>query len=119
MRPFGLIAVKIAPVFIGSFDFNRLEIDLRHINYGLDSETKKFRKRARSKFTVEEVIRIFQQLDGLVAGATSCSNGYTYLVFEIYILWMKAWFKIIFCVADNSPRTAGIITIYRIKKKRE
>lgn len=119
MRPFELVVVEIPFVVLGNYEFNKLEIDLRHINYGLDPKTKEFRKKARSKFSIEEVIRIFQLLDGLVIEEASRSNGYIYFALEVYILWLKAWFKVIICVAEASPKTAGVITIYRIKESRK
>ena len=117
MKPLNLDIVKIHPITVGDFIINKLEIDLKHVNYGLDPKTKDFRKRARSKLTVEEVIRLFQLLDGNVIGPTTISDGYAYFTSEVYPFWLKSWFKLIFCVELNNPKTAGVITVYQIKKK--
>ena len=117
MKPLNLNIVKIHPITVGDFVINKLEIDLKHVNYGLDPKTKDFRKRARSKLTVEEVIRLFQLLDGSVIGPTTISDGYAYFSSEVYPFWLKCWFKLIFCVELNNAKTAGVITVYQIKKK--
>lgn len=117
MKPLDLDIVKIQPITVGGFIINRLEIDLKHVNYGLDPKTKEFRKRARSKLTVEEVIKLFQLLDGNVVGPTSISEKYAYFASEVYPFWLKSWFKLIFCVELNNSQTAGVITVYQIKKK--
>ena len=117
MKPLNLDIVKIHPISVGDFIINKLEIDLNHVNYGLDPKTKTFRKRARSKLTVEEVIRMFHLVDGIVIGPTTISDGYAYFSSEVYPFWLKSWFRLIFCVELNKPRTAGVITVYQIKKK--
>lgn len=117
MKPLNLDIVKIHPITVGDFIINKLEIDLKHVNYGLDPKTKEFRKRARSKLTVEEVIRLFQLLDGNVIGPTTITERYAYFTSEVYPFWLKSWFKLIFCVELNNPKTAGVITVYQIKKK--
>lgn len=117
MKPSNLDTVKIPPITIGDFVINKLEIDLQHVNYGLDPKTKVFKKRARSKITVEEVIKLFLLLDGITIKPTSILNGYAYFSSEIYPFWLKSWFRLIFCIELTTPKTAGIITVYQIKKK--
>lgn len=117
MKPSDLDIVKIHPITVGDFLINKLEIDLKHVNYGLDPKTKAFNKRIRSKITVEEVIRLFLLLDGITIKPTSILNGYAYFSSEVYPFWLKSWFRLIFCVELNSPKTAGVITVYQIKKK--
>lgn len=117
MKPFKLHVVKIRPIFLGGFEINKLEIDLKHVNYGLDPKTKLFKKRARSSFSIEEVIKIFFLLDGITIMPTSISSGYGYFSTEVYPFWLKNWYRLIFCIELCSPKTVGIITIYQIKKK--
>jgi hypothetical protein len=97
LKPSNLNIVEIPPVNIGDFVISKLEIDLRHVNYGLDPKARDFRKRARSELTAEDVIRLFQLLDGNILNSTTISNGYAYFASEVYPTWLKHWFKLIFC----------------------
>ncbi len=117
MKPLNLDITNIHPIKVGNFVINKLEIDLRHVNYGLDPKTKDFRKRARSQLTLEEVIKLFQLLDGLEIGPSTISEGYAYFSSEVYPFWLKCWFKLIFCIELNNSKTAGVITVYQVKKK--
>lgn len=93
-----------------------LEIDLRHVNYGLDPVSKRMRTIARSNFCVEEVISIFRLLDSFVIEPTSTHEGYAYFSQDIYPFWLKGWFRLVFCIDLKTPHVAGIITIYQLKK---
>lgn len=117
MKPLSLAVVKIEPMKIGNFSVDRLEIDLRHINHGLDPKTKKFRIRPRSNLSTDEVIMIFRLLDNVVIEPTSISGGHAYFSSEVYPFWLKSWFRLIFCIELKTPKTAGVITIYQIKRK--
>lgn len=118
MKPLSLENVKIEPINIGAFTIHKLEIDLRHINYGLDPLTKRFRTIARSNFCVEEVINIFRLLDDLVIEPTSIIEGYAYFSHEVSPFWLKGWFRLVFCIELKAPKAAGIITIYQLKKSK-
>ena len=63
---------------------------------------------ARSKFTVEEVVKLFQLLDGIVIEVSTISNGYVYFSSEVHPFWVKSWFRLIFCVELETPKTAGV-----------
>lgn len=117
MKPFDLSTVEISPIVVDEFIIKKLEIDLKHVNYGLDPKSKRFKKKARSKITVEEVIKIFLLLDGIIIKPTSILNGYAYYSSEVYPLWLKNWFRLVFCIELKSPKIAGVITIYQIKRK--
>lgn len=116
MKPQGLSVVKIEPVKIGTLFINKLEIDLKHINYGLDPKTKSFRKKARSNFTIDEVVKVFQLLEGVALEPTLINENYAYFSSEVYPFWVKKWFRLIFCVEHKKTKVAGVITFYRVKK---
>lgn len=115
MKPSELEIVIIKPTKISSFIINRLEIDLNHINYGLNPVTKDLNKRVRSNFTIEEVVKIFESLNGLKIRGTEGDDYYRYFATEVVPNWSNSWFRIIFCVKMQKPKTAGVITIYRVK----
>ncbi|MCY4643847.1 MAG: hypothetical protein OXB88_04460 [Bacteriovoracales bacterium] len=64
MKPKDLKIKKIKTTRINDYQINTLEIDLRHINYGL-AKNKGYRKKKRSNFTVNDIAEFFYSLDGI------------------------------------------------------
>ena len=64
IKPHDLTLIKIDPVNIGLTIIAYLEIDLNHINYGLDISKKTYNKKARSNFTDLDIVHIFDELNG-------------------------------------------------------
>ncbi len=62
MTPVDLIFFSIRPTWINSYYIKKIEVDLRHINFGLDQH-KGYGKKARSHFTVEDIALFFESLD--------------------------------------------------------
>lgn len=113
MKPTNLSVVKISPVSIGLTAVTTLEIDLNHINYGYDKETKSYRKKIRSHFSEIEVAQIFSLLNNYVVAPVGKQDDYLYFAEEIE--YMKKTYLIAFCIDRNDIKTAGIITLYKIK----
>jgi hypothetical protein len=67
MKPADLILRSISPTIINSYVIEKIEIDLKHVNYGLDPE-KGYGRKARSSFEAEDIIRFFESLSGLEVG---------------------------------------------------
>ncbi len=59
MKPANLVTCLIRPTWINSYLVKRIEIDLRHINYGLN-RLKGYSSKARSNFTLEEIVLFFE-----------------------------------------------------------
>lgn len=51
----------IKPTLINDYLIERIEVDLRHINFGLDSK-KGYRSKSRSSFTLKEIAAFFESL---------------------------------------------------------
>lgn len=113
MKPTNLAIVTIPPVNIGIILINTLEIDLTHVNYGLDSNTKKYASKARSNFSEIEIANIFGSLDGFFLSPSGKKDDYLYFAYEIK--YQKKNHMLVFCVSKNSIHTAGIISLYKIK----
>lgn len=113
MKPTNLSIVKISPVSIGIATITTLEIDLNHINYGYDKETKNYRKKVRSHFTEIEVAQIFSLLNGYFVAPVGKQDDYLYFAEEIE--YMKKSYLIAFFIERNDIKTAGIITLYKTK----
>lgn len=113
MKPTNLSVVKISPVSLGITTISTLEIDLNHINYGYDKETKSYKKKIRSAFNEIEVAYIFSLLNDCFLEPVGKQDNYLYFAEEIE--YMKKPYLIAFCIERNDPRTAGIITLYKIK----
>lgn len=112
MKPESLSVIKIPSVNIGLALISKLEIDLTHVNYGLD-KSKNYRKIARSNFSEVEIADIFNSLDGFFLNPTGKKDNYLYFSFEIN--YQKNNYMLTFCISINSTDTAGIITLYKIK----
>jgi hypothetical protein len=112
MKPKNLTFVKIEPVNIGIALIKNLEIDLDHINHGLDISKRAYNKKARSSFTEIEIAHIFNQLDGFNLNPSGKIEKYLYFAQEID--FEENNFFLVFCINTNAQQTAGIITLYRI-----
>jgi hypothetical protein len=115
MKPQNLTEVRIPTVNIGIALISKLEIDLTHVNYGLDTETKKYKNKARSNFSELEIANIFCSLDGFVMNPSGKKDDYLYFAYEIE--YQRKSYMIAFCIGKNSRQTAGIITLYATQNK--
>ena len=113
MKPTNLAVVKISPVSIGIATITTLEIDLSHINFGYDKETRIYKQKARSNFSEIEVAQIFSLLNDYFLMPVGKQDDYLY--FAEKIEYMKKPYLIAFCIEKNDIKTAGIITLYKIK----
>ncbi len=119
MRPSDLIIVKLDnAVRVSVFLIGWLEIDLNHINFGLNQKTKEFSKKARSNFNKEDIVKIFELLNDLIVGPIEKTGEYFYFSTEVEPNWLKGKYKLIFCVNENINHTAGVITLYKLKEKK-
>lgn len=114
MKPVLLEIVPIRVVRVNDFNITLLEIDVLHINFGLDG-TKKLNKGQRSYFLVEDIVALFRLLDGVYIEPHYSSDHFDYYV--AVVSQMQKSFKIVFCIEKEQPTTAGIISLYRIKKR--
>lgn len=113
MKPTNLSIIVIPPVSIGITIVEKLEIDLTHINYGLDPETKKYKKKARSNFSEIEVANIFESFNGFFLSPSGKKDNYLYFAYRVE--YHKREYMLAFCINKESIKTAGIITLYKIK----
>ncbi len=99
-------------------DYERVEIELDHINFGLDPQTKKLNIVKRSSFTAEDVLKLLELLDEQYFLPKSSVNDVEYFVFE-FISPLPGTskgklYRMIF-LTHIQKKTIGTITIYRIK----
>lgn len=114
MRPSSLSEITIPPVNIGLTIIRKLEIDLVHINHGLDSKTKNYRAKARSNFSEIEVANVFNSLDGFFLNPTGKKDDYLY--FACKVKYLRKYHMLVFCVSKKSIQVAGVISLYKIRK---
>ena len=104
-RPENLVSVD-AKIIFNLHEFEKLEIDLVHIN-----------KNERSSFTPDDVEKIFLCL---VENRYLEPVGYKYFSEHSCTYYIQSGvcetkrFKIVFCVCGDKPNTIGIITLHRI-----
>ncbi|MDA9189643.1 hypothetical protein N9O57_01545 [bacterium] len=115
MKPNGIKIKKIRKTKINNYHIVKLEIDLKHINYGLD-ENREYRKRKRSNFTVNDVADFFSSLNGLELEFDS-DDLYDYFVVDKNYFSDNQKYRIVFCIERDKPTASGIITLFNIKKE--
>lgn len=118
MKPSKLDSIAIEPVHIGKFTITKLEIDLMHVNHGINLKTSDYNIKARSKYTKEDVVEFFAQLDGAFLEPENETKGYWYFAQELELDGRRK-FLISFCIDKYERNCAGIITIYQIKKAKK
>ena len=115
MKPTNLSTIVIPPVDIGLAIITKLEIDLAHVNHGLEQLTKSYRSISRSNFSEVEVANIFSNLNGFFIRSSGKSGEYLYFTYVLEYLTKN--YLLIFCVHKLTTDTAGIITLYQVKKR--
>lgn len=115
MKPANLSMVSISPVSIGLTVITKFEIDMIHINHGIDKGTKNYKLKARSNFSELEVANIFSLLDGYFLTPSGKQDNYLYFAHQIS--YIKRNYILAFCIDKNAIQTAGIITLYKIKNQ--
>jgi len=112
MKPKELEKIKIRPTLINDYLITQIEVDLLHINHGLD-KSKNYKKKARSHFTIRDVASLFESLTGTEL-VPSTHDGYEYFVVENNFFNDDRLYRMIFCIEQKNNATSGIITFYRI-----
>jgi hypothetical protein len=114
LKPTQLEVVKIPTTNIGIAQISELEIDLEHINKGLNPSNKKVHNKPRSNYTGLEIAQIFTLLDGYFLNPAGKKDDYLYFAQTINIKNQNH--LLVFCVHKNSTHVAGVITFYKIKE---
>jgi hypothetical protein len=117
VKPRKLKIVRIKEKQVGPFVIEKLEIDLDHINYGLNSNSKELNRELRSTYTIEEVVTFFLEVNADVLRTPQIKKGYIYFTVLIQLEGNKKMLRLVFCVSLLQPDTAGIITMYQCKKE--
>ena len=114
MKPADLVTCLIRPTWINSYLVKRIEVDLRHINYGLD-RLKGYGSKARSSFTLEDIVLFFESLNSVEIN--SDREGYwEYFVIDKAFFEKKKKYRIVFCINKKSPHISGIITLFQVNR---
>ena len=116
MKPTHLEVVKIPTTNIGIAQISELEIDLEHINKGLNPRNKKAHNKPRSNYTGFEIAQFFTLLDGYFLDPTGKKDDYLYFAQTINIKHQNH--MMVFCIHKNSTHVAGVITFYKIKERK-
>lgn len=114
MKPENLVKINIRITKINDYVIKKLEIDLTHVNYGLNKK-KELNTKPRSHFTVRDVVSIFESLDGIIFEPES-DDEYEYFMIDRVFTIHKKKLKLVFCIEILTPDTAGVITLYVLKK---
>lgn len=116
MKPHGLVRCSINPTWINYYFIREIEVDLRHINYGLD-HVKVYSEFPRSDFQIGDIQIFFESLSYL-AFVPDKVEDWEYFVTEKRFFDKNKIHKIVFCINQTQPHVAGIITLFRLKRSR-
>ncbi len=96
VKPNDITIKKIKKTKINDYVIDLLEIDLKHINYGLN-KNKEYAKRTRSSFSIIEVAKFFLSLDGIELDFDS-DDTYDYFVVEKSYFSKLQTYRMVFCI---------------------
>jgi hypothetical protein len=116
---------KIVEISIGkAITFNeevytKATIEIDHVNYGLNLETKELNRKKRSGFTAEHVCQFLLEIDGMDISPAKVSDDFSYFSLELLCpvkgTHFDKKFRIVFTTTVNDPGAIGTITLYRVK----
>ncbi len=115
MKPENLVTHSIRPTWINSYQIKKIEVDLRHINYGLD-QIKGYGNKARSYFTIEDIVLFFESLNNLEVSPEK-DEDWEYFVVDKFFFDKRNKYRIVFCIDKKSPHVSGIITLFQVKRR--
>lgn len=93
----------------GSYTRARIEID--HINYGLNPDTKELNGIQRSNFSLNDVCQFLMELNDMDLIPIKTDDEFHYFALEIT---RGKKYRLIFTTSISDPAVLGAITLYRI-----
>lgn len=112
MKPENLISKSIKETRINDYVINLVEIDLKHINYGLD-DNRNYREERRSNLQIADIISFFESLSDVDLDCDS-DDAFDYFVVEKTFFTPAKLYRMVFCIEKKLPTTSGIITMFQI-----
>ncbi len=116
MKPVELIKSRINPTKINDYIISVIEVDLKHINYGLDIE-RQYNKKQRSHFKIEEIISFFESLHLSEINSNEDENWEYFAINKTFYKNKK--FRMVFCIDRLSPNISGVITFFEITRSKK
>jgi hypothetical protein len=114
MKPLNLVSCSIRTTKINSYVIDQIEIDLKHINYGLDAK-RGYGQKPRSNFSAHDIISFFEALDGLELNFEK-DDQWEYFIVDKPFFVMKKKYRMVFCINPSESRVAGVITLFQIRR---
>ena len=114
MKPNDLINKKVSPTRINKYVISHIEVDLKHINYGLDKD-KGYGIKARTHFKIEDIVVFFESLYQLEIEPETDENWEYYIVTKKFF-GLKKKFRMVFCIDKEKPNTSGVITLFEVTR---
>ena len=108
------------PIMFNGCSYSKVKVEIDHINYGLDKETKRLNKKRRSNFTVDDVIEFLHLLqDQFFLPKYSDSEREVYAVEVRCPVKEKSFgklFRLVFSTSVQYDKTLSTITLFRIRE---
>lgn len=99
--------------------YSKARVEIDHINYGLNFNTKELNLTKRSEFTAEDVCQFLFEINGMDLSPAKVSEDFNYFALELLCpvrgTYFDKKFRLVFTTTMNDPGTIGTITLYRIK----
>ncbi len=99
--------------------YSKAFIEIDHINYGLDPNSKKLNTHQRSTFTAHDICQFLFVLDGMELMPGKEDENFSYFALELlcpvrgHDFGKK--FRMIFTTSKNDLEVIGTITLYRVR----
>jgi hypothetical protein len=108
------------PITFNGKLFTSAEIEIDHINYGLDPNTAQLKTRKRSQFTVKDVLEFLRLLDGEALMRTRRERGRD--IFVVQLLspltgkTLGGTYRMVFSTSQAEKELIGAITLFKIRE---
>ena len=101
---------NIKPIIFNDKVVDSIIVDLKHINYGLDKD-KRYNKKKRSQFTIDDIVTLVDRLDGLTLENSGNDEDYDFYAVDLYFKNQKM--RLVFCIENTNKNTICVITAYK------
>ena len=106
-------------IFFNEEIFYKARIEIEHVNYGLNPDSKKINTVKRSNFSPSDICQFLLELDGMELVPGKVDENFKYFALEILNplkgtnLGKK--YRLIFTISLNEVGIIGAITLYRVR----
>ena len=118
-KPDHTCKIKISRIVVNGLEFNSLEIDLVHVNFGTNRDTDKYNKKRRSHFTGSDIAQLVEKnLHNVNFQTIAVHDNSGKWHFVKAVLYHESFkYRLIFCYHDEEIEREylAVITFFKIR----